>query len=112
MKGFYSVNTILQEENTTSVLIQMNVDHPIYQAHFPGHPITPGAMIVAMAVELINTQRSDKRDCIEAKNVKFLQPHYPEFQSRLTFIFDATVNPVEVIVRQDNVQYAKMTLFF
>jgi 3-hydroxyacyl-[acyl-carrier-protein] dehydratase len=33
------------------IQIQMNAGHPIYQAHFPGNPITPGVLTMQMIRE-------------------------------------------------------------
>lgn len=33
--------------------IDIDVDHPVFAGHFPGHPIVPGAMLLDRAQQLI-----------------------------------------------------------
>ena len=44
-----------KETNGTAVSydLQLDASHVIYQAHFPGEPITPGVCIIQMAKELL-----------------------------------------------------------
>lgn len=46
-------------------------ESPIYAAHFPGYPITPGVCIVQMAMELTG------KHLTSAKDIKFLHPVFP-----------------------------------
>ena len=46
-------------------------ESPIYKAHFPGYPVTPGVTIVQMAMELIGKQLKG------AKDIKFTVPIIP-----------------------------------
>ena len=44
-----------KETNGTAVSydLQLDASHVIYQAHFPGEPITPGVCIIQIAKELL-----------------------------------------------------------
>ena len=95
-----------------NVTIRMNAAHSIYRAHFPGQPITPGAVLIAIAIDVVSSQLGQKRDADEVRNVKFLHPHNPTEQEQLTFTFDATQSPVEVAVAANGTLYAKMSLVF
>ena len=37
--------------DTDKIWLRLNPDHPIYHAHFPGNPITPGVCIVQIVGE-------------------------------------------------------------
>lgn len=50
----------------------------IYQAHFPGRPVTPGVCIVQMGVELIEELTGRRLRLVRIKNVKFLSPLVPD----------------------------------
>lgn len=50
----------------------------IYQAHFPGEPITPGVCIVQMGKELIEDALHKHLDIHLVKNVKFLSVLSPK----------------------------------
>ncbi len=43
----------LQQISDTSAHIRLLPDSPIYEAHFKGMPVTPGACIIQMACELV-----------------------------------------------------------
>ncbi len=112
MEAFYQIIDTQCKQEKLQVTVQVNPEHPIYKGHFPGHPITPGAMLVRMAIEVVSVQCELTQDANEVKNVKFLHPHYPLEQQYLTFVFDAQHRPLEVTICQDEVIYAKMTLIF
>ena len=59
--------------------IDLNPAHPIYQGHFPGHPVTPGACLTEIVMEL-SAIALNKSGAIQPKsisNLKFLAPHVP-----------------------------------
>ena len=60
---------------------------PIYQAHFPGHPITPGVCIVQMVQELLGLALNRDVMLRKAKNVKYLAIISPDEVSELTVSF-------------------------
>lgn len=61
-----------------SFLLRLNPSCFIYQAHFPGEPITPGVCIVQMGVELVEEVLQCKLSVVKAKNVKFLSVLKPQ----------------------------------
>lgn len=69
---FYFVEN-LQEANELSWIftIRWNLKHIIYSAHFPNHPITPGACILEMTKELISEKTGKKLFIKQVKNIKF-----------------------------------------
>lgn len=91
--------TIVSQENPEGIpafRIRINPEWPIYQAHFPGHPVTPGVCIVQMVQELLQVhldsnlgQNQPKRrlQLWKAKNVKYLAIVSPEEVTHLTVAF-------------------------
>ena len=63
-----------KETNGTAVSydLQLDASHVIYQAHFPGEPITPGVCIIQMAKELLEDHTGTAYEISGVKNVKFL----------------------------------------
>lgn len=51
--------------------IRLLPESPIYKAHFPGYPVTPGVTLVQMALELMG------RKLAAAKDIKFVVPVLP-----------------------------------
>ena len=52
LNHLYSIDTIAQSDEGIICTIRLIAGSPIYKAHFPMQPITPGACIVQMAVEM------------------------------------------------------------
>ncbi|HYM47765.1 MAG TPA: 3-hydroxyacyl-ACP dehydratase [Burkholderiaceae bacterium] len=59
----------------------VHADHPMLAGHFPGHPIVPGAWLLAWVVDAVSRRPSaagDARAVIGVKRVKFLRPLAPD----------------------------------
>ena len=76
----------------------------IYAAHFPGHPITPGDVLVRMAAELLGTGISG------AKDIRFLSPVPPEARGVLFSFEPAVEGECSVVITAGDTVYAKMRL--
>lgn len=76
--NLYTVAEKEVEGQTGRFIVSLNPSCVIYQAHFPGQPITPGVCIVQMGVELLEellgeyTRRKVNLEISKVKNVKFL----------------------------------------
>ena len=65
-------------------------DHPMLAGHFPGHPIVPGAWLLAWVVAAATRRLAagdESRSVLSIKRVKFLQPLAPDQP------FECTLNP-------------------
>lgn len=85
--NLYTILSQQEEGSFATFQLRIHPEWPIYQAHFPGHPITPGVCIVQMVQELL--QRTLNRDVTlrKAKNVKYLAIISPEEVRDLTVSF-------------------------
>lgn len=82
--------TILSQqevEGLPAFQLRIHLEWPIYQAHFPGHPITPGVCIVQMVQELLGLALKRDLTLRKAKNVKYLAIISPEEVRELTVSF-------------------------
>lgn len=52
--------------------IRLNGSHVIFQAHFPGNPITPGVCIVQMISELLQNRLGRQLQLSRIANLKFV----------------------------------------
>lgn len=83
--------TILsQEDGSPAFRVRINKAWPIYKAHFPGNPVTPGVCIVQMVQELLQVLVGRKACLVRAKNVKYLAIISPEEVSELSVVFTKT----------------------
>ena len=89
---FFTIKELTVNETEWLYRLVLNAVHPIYQAHFQGNPITPGACIIQMVKELVQDYHSTSYFIRSVKNVKFLcviNPlENPEINARLTFRTD------------------------
>lgn len=65
----YLYEIVSREES--SAVIRLLPSSPIFKAHFPTFPITPGVTLVQMALELMGKQ------LLSAKDIKFVGPVLP-----------------------------------
>jgi len=75
----------LQQISDTSAHIRLLPDSPIYEAHFKGMPVTPGACIIQMACELVGASVGKVLDVEEASDIRFLHPVLPTEITELEF---------------------------
>ena len=89
-----SIYKIIGKEDKGGVVdytIQLIPSCFIYQAHFPGEPITPGVCIVQIGKELVEellaeqTSKSQTLEIIKVKNVKFLSVISPNETKQLVY---------------------------
>ena len=88
MKLRNDLYTILEKQETdnkVSYILQLNADHLIYAAHFPGQPITPGVCVVHIAVELLTDYLQHPLEIRKVKNVKFLSVLSPVEHPTVTY---------------------------
>jgi 3-hydroxyacyl-[acyl-carrier-protein] dehydratase len=71
--GLYSIKSFSQTNGSLEAKVVLNKNHAIYQAHFPGHPITPGVCVQQIAQELLEKHFQHKLMMTGAKNIKFLK---------------------------------------
>lgn len=58
--------------------LSLKGDCPVYAAHFPGMPVTPGVCIMQIVKELAEKLFSCRLDVRKVKNIKFLSLLTPE----------------------------------
>ena len=85
--NLFTIVSQQQEEGLDVFHVRLNPEWPIYKAHFPGHPITPGVCIVQMVQELLQVLLHRDLSLRQAKNVKYLSIISPEEISDLTVTF-------------------------
>lgn len=93
--NLYTIKETKVDAQQGVFLLQLHPEHVIYQAHFPGQPITPGVCIVQMGKELLEdylAQMPDKPwngsvnlQVVKVKNVKFLSVISPDESLEITY---------------------------
>lgn len=62
-----------------------HADHPIYKAHFPNNPITPGVCFVQIAQELFSIVYSQPIENAVVSSLKLLAIHSPNLRINAYF---------------------------
>jgi 3-hydroxymyristoyl/3-hydroxydecanoyl-(acyl carrier protein) dehydratase len=68
----YEIKEQTQTDGVWMCRLSLDATHPIYRAHFPNYPVTPGVCIVQMAKELASYCYGKSFFLCGIRNVKFL----------------------------------------
>lgn len=74
-------------DNGMSYALRLNAQHAIFQAHFPGNPITPGVCIIQMVTELLEQYVGQSLSLKRVANVKFLHVLSPKEYTTCRVVF-------------------------
>ena len=115
--GFFIIEFIQDTEGGFEAVLHTNPEHPIYKAHFPGSPITPGVCIIQAAGELLEKKLNRKLYLKTVKNVKFLSVIIPEEGKKIRYNLSNIVDnengcKAQITVSDDASVYAKISLIF
>lgn len=75
--NLYESSIMESTEDSASFMVRFLADCPIYEAHFPGMPVTPGACLLQTARELLEKAIAQPLRVTAIKNAKFLSPLAP-----------------------------------
>lgn len=84
--SLYTVTREQRGEDAASYDVLLDASHVIYQAHFPGQPITPGVCIIQIAKELLEDFVRQPLEVQRVKNVKFLSVLSPVDTPAVTYV--------------------------
>ena len=90
--SLYTITRQDTQENGASYDLTLHAEHVIYQAHFPGQPITPGVCIIQIAKELLEDYAQKHYTIIAVKNVKFLSVISPVTTPRVTYVMEKIIS--------------------
>ena len=82
---FYELFSMREVDGGFEADVRLIPDNVIFKAHFPGFPVTPGAVQVRMATELLSLHKG--RECLleSVSRVKFISPLLPGDTITCTF---------------------------
>lgn len=107
---------VLSSRNNTFFRLRLNPEHFIYQAHFPGEPITPGVCILQIGKELLAELLQESLEITHVKNVKFLSVISPLKEKEISYTFkkietseDSQEVKAQIIVASDEETKAKIS---
>ena len=117
LDNLFHIESIEEAENGFVALLCFNPEHLIYQAHFPGNPITPGACLLQTAGEVLQRKLGRPLFLKASKNVKYLDVLVPAEGKEVRFTFSNLVESeteckAQVVIADEASVYTKMSLTF
>jgi len=112
---FFTILSFADMENSRVYRIALNGLHPIFQAHFAGNPIMPGACIVLLIKELASDYFGQTFFTCAVRNMKFLHvinpQESPEISVQLAFTQQEDERlSVSTVMCNGDVFFSKSTL--
>ncbi len=94
-----------------------NPQHPVYQAHFPGYPITPGACMLKMAGGILEQKLCKPLFLRQSKTIKYLSVLIPAEGKEIEYRFSSLVEiesecKTQLVIAEATLVYAKMSLIY
>ena len=113
----FIIKSIEDSENGFTARLCCNPAHPVYQAHFPGNPITPGACLLQTAGEVLQQKTGRPLYLKSSKNIKYLSLLVPEEGKEVCFNFSNFAEiengcKVQLVIADDTSVYSKMSLTY
>ena len=113
----FIIKTTEETENGFTARVCCNPEHPVYKAHFPGNPITPGACLLHTAGEVLQQKTGRPLYLKSSKNIKYLSLLIPEEGKEVCFNFSNFAEiengcKVQLVIADDTSVYSKMSLTY
>ena len=117
LDNLFVTQSITETETGVTAILCCNPEHLIYQAHFSGNPITPGACLLQTAGELLQRKLGRPLFLKASKNVKYLNVLVPAKGKEVRFTFSNLVESeieckAQVVIADEASVYTKMSLTF
>lgn len=74
----------------TTIALHIPADHPAFAGHFPGMPVTPGVVLLDLAILAIAHHRQCDMQPYKIRSLKFLRPVLPD--THLNVQYELTAN--------------------
>ena len=117
LDNLFIIQSITDTDTGFSAKLRCNPAHPVYQAHFPGNPITPGACLLKTAGEVLQQKTGRSLYLKSSKNIKYLSLLVPEAEKEVRFEYSNYTETedgckVQVVIADDTIVYTKMSLTY
>ena len=113
---FYNIVSLETFDNGLKCKVCLNPRHQIYQAHFPGTPITPGVCLLQMVTEILKLHLGQDLELKSAIDIRFRQTVTPDIQPFLIIkglsSQDNEHMNISVSIEDNDIQLARMTLVY
>jgi len=73
----YTIHDYHGTEDSATASLLLRPDHPLFAGHFPGRPVLPGACMLQMIKEIMETTLNFSLQLTHSPAIKFLSPVVP-----------------------------------
>lgn len=117
LNEFFHIERRTDSGDAYSVELRLNADHKIYQAHFPGHPVTPGVCQIQIVGELLADRLGRGVRLTDIKTVKYMAVISPVETPRLEVRFkkiaiDGATCKVMATIEAGGQVYSKLSMTY
>ncbi|MCP4121064.1 MAG: hypothetical protein GY751_04870 [Bacteroidetes bacterium] len=96
--------------------IQWIADHVIFKAHFPGHPVVPGALLIDLLSESVNQHVLPASTLVSSRVIKFLNviipAVHPEVDLRILYVQKDSMVEVRAEITSESLIFFKFRGLF
>ena len=72
LTAFYKRTSETKTENGFIIDVKLNSEHEVYEGHFPGKPVAPGAALTQMVLDEAIRLTNGEKKVTEFRQIKFL----------------------------------------
>jgi 3-hydroxyacyl-[acyl-carrier-protein] dehydratase len=111
LKGaLYRIISIDHTNNVINAVLEIKSSYEIFEGHFPGQPVLPGACMLHMVKEVLESSLTISVMLIKAENLKFLSLVNPNENNRLQLSLTYTIED-SIIKVNANLDSGETTCF-
>ena len=82
----YTISSIQKEDDSIKAILELNTAHSIFEGHFPGQPVVPGACLLQMVKEIMQIITVSEIQLIKAYQLKFITLLDPSRNNKLKMV--------------------------
>ena len=115
LNDFFHITATNAEDSVATYSIALNSEHPIFKAHFPGNPITPGVCQLAIVEELMSQREGQPLRLANIANIKYMEILTPTTDPQLDVEL-SRIRQVEggialqAVLRNERTAFTKMSI--
>ena len=97
----FKILSINSTEGLISAALEIDINHEIFNGHFPEHPVVPGACMVQLVKDVLEKKLDTTMQLKIANNLKFLSLIDPQIITNLHLKLAYTIEDEQVKVNGD-----------
>ena len=116
--NLYIIKRISEAGSSIEALVELDEHHKIFEGHFPDNPVLPGACMIQMVKELLETFFGRNLQLTKADDIKFSAIVDPTVNKELTFSIHHnlstthSINANAKVLKQDDTVCCKIKASF